>query len=165
MRLGIPGTITPFPDARPSTAALATASACCHRNFGSAFSLSSSGTPWTWRNPVYTGPGHNVAAVTPVPLSSSRIASVYDNTNALAAPYEAWPGTGPKAPTDATLSTAPRPRLTMLGTNRQHRSTTAATSTSTRLSAASGLDPATGPSVASPALLTRMSVTTPSAAT
>ncbi len=61
----------------------------------------------------------------------------------MAAPYAAWPGSGPNAATDATLSTAPRRRSTMPGRNLLHRSTTAATSTSTRLTSCSGTDFAT----------------------
>ena len=44
--------------------------ASTHMAFGSAASASSSGIPASSPNPVFTGPGHSVAAMTPVPLSS-----------------------------------------------------------------------------------------------
>src|SRR5260221_2162105 len=40
-------------------------------------------------NSVSTGPGHSTVMVTPVPLSSARVARLYDSTNAFAPPYPA----------------------------------------------------------------------------
>ena len=60
--VGSPGMITPLPDAIPSTATLATASACCHRNFGSAFSRLLVGNTF----------GVDRSRCTPVPGTTSR---------------------------------------------------------------------------------------------
>ena len=67
----------------------------------------------------------------------------YKTTQMLGGAVRGMPGQE-KPANDDTFSTAPRPRSTIPGRNLLHRSTTAATSTSTRLSCCSGTDFATG---------------------
>ena len=69
-RLAVPGMTTSRPLSRPSTATRATSAAETHMTAGSAALASSSVKPARSPNPVSTGPGHSVVAVTPVPLSS-----------------------------------------------------------------------------------------------
>ena len=122
---------------QPSIATLATASACCPGTSATTFRPHRRGCLRPRRSPCKpargTRRGRDSCALEFLP---HRVGVRQHERFGRAVCR--LPAPGPNAPTEATLSTAPRPRSTMPGTNRQHRSTTAVTSTSIRRSSASG---------------------------
>ena len=83
--LSRPGITTRRPRSMPSTAALAVSSELIHTNEGTELAASLSPLEMMSTNGVRTGPGQTAVVVTPVPLSSSCMASLSARTKALVA--------------------------------------------------------------------------------
>ena len=113
--------------------------------------------------PGLTGPGHSTEALTPVPRSSARRAGVGQHERL--GSYTARSSSAVSGPTEATLSTDPRPRVDHRRGEPDAQVDHGGHVHPTTVSSLFGSAPVLGPIVDRPALLIRMSTCNPSAST